>query len=96
MNGHGLAVDQDLAGVGLVGTREHVHQGRLPRAVPAHERDDLTGIEIDAHAVDGLEPAEGHADVSHLDERCGTGFGRKRGALRVGHACPSLRVGPSG
>ena len=44
-------------------------QRRLAGAVAADEGDDLAGIEVDADAVDGVDAAEGHADVAHLDER---------------------------
>ena len=66
---HGLAVDEDLAGVGRMGAREHAHQRRLAGAVATDEGDDLAGVEVDADAVDGVDAAEGHADVAHLDER---------------------------
>ena len=58
-------------GVGRVGARQRVHQRRLAGAVAADEGDDLTGVEVDADAVDGVDAAEGHADVAHLDERDG-------------------------
>ena len=41
----------------------------LPAPLPPTQRDDLAGMEIDADAVDGVDTAERHADVAHLDER---------------------------
>ena len=65
---------------------ERVHQRRLPGAVAAHEADDLTGVEVDADVLDGMDATEGHADVAELDQRwllgCGRGFGAGR---KVGH-----------
>ena len=43
-----LAVDQDLAGVGMVGAGEHLDQRRLAGAVVAEQADDLAGEEVDA------------------------------------------------
>ena len=45
----GLAVHPDLARVGPLRAREHLHEGRLPGAVATDEADDLAGVQIDAH-----------------------------------------------
>ena len=60
-------------GVGRVGARQRVHQRRLAGAVAADETDDLARVEVDADAVDGVQAAEGDADVAQLHERdrCG-------------------------
>ena len=71
-----LAVDQDLAGVGRVGARQHPHERRLAGAVAADEADDLPGVQIDRYVAHGVDAAEGDVDVAHLDERR---------ALRDGH-----------
>ena len=54
-------------------------QRRLAGAVAADQGDDLTGVEVDADAVDGVDAAERHADVAHLDER------HRPPVARVGH-----------
>ena len=79
----GCAVDEDLAGVGGVRARQRVHQRRLAGAVAADEADDLAGVEVDADAVDGVDAAEGHADVAQLDERRLPGCGRGVGLVEV-------------
>ena len=45
------------------------HQRRLAGAVAPDQADDLAGVEVDGDAVDGMDAAERHADVAHLDER---------------------------
>ena len=64
-----LAVDEDLAGIGDVGTGQDPHQGRLAGAVAADQADDLAGVEVHVHPVHGMDAAERDADVAHLDER---------------------------
>ena len=64
-----LALDQDLAGVGGVGARQHAHQRGLAGAVAADEADDLARPQVDRDPVHGVHAAEGDPDVAHLDER---------------------------
>ena len=63
-----FAVDEDLARIRRVGARQRVHQGRLAGPVAADEGDDLARVEVHADAVDGVDAAEGHADVAHLHQ----------------------------
>ena len=85
---HGLAVDQDLAGIGRVGAGERADQRRLAGAVAADEADDLAGVEVDGDAVDGVDAAERDEDVAHLDERHAGAGGRRPGA---GRGCRDAR-----
>ena len=52
-----------------MGARQDAHQRRLAGAVAADQPDDLAGIEVDRHVVDGVDAAERDTDVAHLDER---------------------------
>ena len=82
----GFAVDEDLTGVGRVGSCERVDERRLAGAVAADEGDDFTGIEVDADAVDGVDATERHTDVAHVDERHPSVAGSGRGGgAGVGH-----------
>ena len=84
-----LAVDEDLAGVALVGAGQDLDQRRLAGAVVAEQAHHLAGIEIDAGMVDGLDAAEGDRDVAHLDQRgAAVRRGPVAGAGFLGvHAC---------
>ena len=48
--GHRLAVQEDRAAVGLQGSREDVHQGRLAGAVVADQSHHLTLVDVQIHA----------------------------------------------
>jgi hypothetical protein len=71
-----VTVDDDLAAVRRMGSRERADERGLARAVPADEPDDLPGIKVDADVVDGVDAAERDPDVAHLHE----GRLRRRGA----------------
>ncbi len=79
---HGLAVDEDLAGVGRMGSRQHAHQRRLAGTVAADEADDLARVQVDGHLAHGVDATECDVDVAHLDER--------RCAPRRSRVSPSL------
>lgn len=49
----GTPRDREPARVGPHETGQHVHQRRLPGAVLAEEREDLTGAELEIHAREG-------------------------------------------
>ena len=51
-------------------TGQGLHQGRLAGAIAADESDDLAWIEVHAHAIDRVDAAVRHPDVTHLDQRC--------------------------
>ena len=57
--GHGLVVDEDLSGVGLVEAVEDVHERGLARAVLAQEGVDLAGLDSQVDVVVGHERPEG-------------------------------------
>ena len=64
-----LAVDQDLARVGLIGARQALDQRRFARAVVAQKAHDFAGVKIDGDVVHGLDPAERDRDVAQFDKR---------------------------
>ena len=65
----------------------------LPAPLPADEGDHLTRVEVHADTVDGVEAAEGHADVPHLHEGHGPPLRRWRCGGRVGHGAASCAAG---
>ena len=76
-----------------MGAGEGVHERRLPGAVAPDEGDDLTGIQVDRDAVDGVQAAKGDLDVTQLAQR---GTGRRRGnggRCGVGHVDFSFAYG---
>ena len=79
---HLLALDQDLALVGVVEPVEDVHQRRLPRAVLAEERMDLAFDEIEADVVVRDDPGEALRDVPHLEDQGSLGHPRDSIARR--------------
>ena len=96
LDGDRLAIDENLPGIGRVRTRQRVNERRLAGAVATDEGHHLAGMQIDRDAVDGVNPAEGHADVTQLDERhtlrlrCGV-----VGGDRVCHVgCPPAHARP--
>ena len=72
-----------------MGTGERVDQRGLSGTVAADERDDLTRVQVDRDAVDGVEATEGHPDVAQLDERNAPRLRRWRCGGRIGHGAAS-------
>ena len=67
-DGHGLAVDQQLAaGVGLVRAGQNLHQRGLAGAVLAHQRQHLAAPCLEADVVERLDPGEGLGNSAHLE-----------------------------
>ena len=60
---HPLSLDIDRAACGLVEAVEHVHQRGFARAVFAHQRKDLAGVDVQRHVVVGQHAGELHGDV---------------------------------
>ena len=60
---HGLAVYEDLAFIGPVKTREHVHQGGFAGAVFAQKPEDLASLDVEVYAriCNDLTKALGYA-----------------------------------
>ena len=77
----GLAVQQDLACIGLVEPVQDVHQRRLARAVLAEQRVHLAATDVEADVVVGEDPGELLADPPHLEHEL------------LGHCCALLMVG---
>ncbi len=67
----GLALPEDLAGVGLQQAVEHLDQGRLARAVLAEQRVDLAGVDAEVDAVVGDQRAKALDEVAGLHQRAG-------------------------
>ncbi len=75
---HRLAVEQDLALVGLVEPVEDVHQRRLARAVLTQQRVDLPALQLEVDRIVRDQRAEALGDPAQLE-----------GGGRPGHRCPS-------
>src|SRR5690606_6110475 len=63
-----LPLVHDAARIFAVDAGEHLHQGRLARAVFAHQRVDLTVQELKPAAVEGLHPGKGFIDPFHRNQ----------------------------
>jgi len=50
-----VPVHQHFAPVGAVEACDQVQEGRLPAARGADEADELAGLDVQAHVVDGLD-----------------------------------------
>ena len=70
-----LALEEDLARRRLVEPAEQLEQRALARPRRAHERDELAGHHLQAHAADGLDGLAGHpvSFVSAVASRIGRG-----------------------
>src|SRR6266542_2098637 len=62
------AVEGDPSLVRAVEAADGVQQGGLARAVGADDRDDLTATDLEAHAVEGQQRSEPHADAVDLEQ----------------------------
>ena len=63
-----LAVEDQASGRWLVDARDQVEDRRLPGAVGADDREDLAGLDREAHPVDGPDAAEAHPEVVDREE----------------------------
>ena len=63
------AVDQHLAGVGLLDPADDLHQGGLAGAVLAEQRHDFSGVHVEAHATERLHAGKPLVDRAELEER---------------------------
>ena len=70
---HGLAVDADLARVGLVEPGQDVHERALAGAVLAEQGVDLARPQVEVDVVVGDDAGEALDDAAHLDRRRGVG-----------------------
>src|SRR5947207_281241 len=53
----------------LVDARDQIEDGRLARAVGADDCEDLAGVDLEAHAVEGADASEVHAQLLGLEQR---------------------------
>ena len=71
-----LAVDADLAGVGVVEAVEDRHQRRLAGAVLADDAVDDAALDDEIDVLVGVDRAEALVDADQLDRGGGSGLGR--------------------
>ena len=64
-----LAVDQNFAAGARHGARQDAHQAGLAGAIVSEHADDLAGIKVDRHVLDGMHAAELLVDVLHFHKR---------------------------
>ena len=62
-------VNQDLAFIRIIDSRDHVHQGRLAAAVLTENRQDLSLVHIQIHMVIRDHRAESFGDPPHLKRK---------------------------
>ena len=58
-----------LAGVGLLDAADDLHQRRLAGAVLAEQRDDLSGVHVEAHAAQRVNARKTLVDAAKLKDR---------------------------
>src|SRR3954470_23726921 len=80
-----LALEDDLAGVGLVHAGQRLDQRRLAGAVVADERDDLAGVDGEARAAQGADAAEAFDDVLGFEQ----GLGHQAGSFSMAETAGS-------
>ena len=85
LRGIGAPLEGDAAAVGRKDAGEDLHEGRLARAVRAHQRHDLAGIDGKRQVDEGFRRSEGSGE--------GVGFKQGHGVGRVGLQDLSLRGG---
>ena len=66
-NGNGFIVDIDLTGVGVIDTRQHIHQRGFARAVFTEQGQDLTVADIEIDILVCLDGAERFGNALHSD-----------------------------
>src|SRR5438552_1946305 len=81
------ALEQDAALVGMVEAADDVEQRRLPRAVGTDDRENLPGLDTEAHAAVREQGPYTHADVVDLEQRTGA-----RSAHLVVRAAPTSQM----
>ena len=74
-----LALEEDLAGVGLVDAGQRLDQRRLAGAVVADERDDLVGVDGEARAAQRADAAEALDDLLGFEQ----GLGHQAGSFSM-------------
>src|SRR4029078_3385825 len=65
---NGRAINLDRAGIASDGAAENLHQRRFPGAVLANQRDDLTGGDSQADAIERNNPWEPFTDSLHFED----------------------------
>src|SRR3954470_4106028 len=80
-----LALEDDLAGVGLVHAGQRLDQRRLAGAIVADERDDLVGIDGEARAPQGAHAAEALDDLLGFEQ----GLGHQAGSFSMAETAGS-------
>src|SRR5206468_1700079 len=88
----GLAVENNLAAVRLLGAGQDLHERRLAGAVLADEGVDLAGTHLEADAVERDDTRVALADPAHLEEGSGGGGHALRLAAGGRGTCGECRV----
>ena len=63
-----FAADVERAAVGLVGAGDDLDERGFARAVLAEQRVDFARLQLERHALQRADGAEGFADVGELEE----------------------------
>ena len=79
------ALEQDVAAVGHVQTRQAVEERGLARAVGADQAGDLARRNIERHAVERDDAAEAHRNVAHAQLRVRGALLRQRARISLSH-----------
>ena len=60
---YGLALEQEIAAIGMDDPHEDIHEGRLARAVMADQPEELAAAELEIDLPQGLDGSEGFAET---------------------------------
>jgi hypothetical protein len=63
------AVDQHISRVRLLDASDDFHQGGLAGTVLTQQRDDLSGLHVEAHAAQGVHAWKTLVDPAKLEDR---------------------------
>ena len=89
-----LALEADLAAIGLVDAGQDLHEGRLAGAVLTDERVDLPRSQLEGRIDERADAREFLGDPGHLDERFVHRRSSQRATDEEGGAAASMRQAP--
>ena len=67
-----LAIKQNFARIPVIDTGQHLHQGRLTRAILAHQGVDFAGQQFELRLAEGPHAGKRLVDIAHFDQRHGS------------------------
>ncbi len=82
-------MDDDVSGIRFKGPGEHVHQGRLTRAVMADKPQAFARLDRQVDADQGADRAEAFADPLQADDTIGPFLHPDRPLPLVSYCCPA-------